>query len=122
MNFNPGGKRGGKAEKARNTKYTLKRLWDYLYYYKWLLITALCLTVITNVLALVGPMLSGYAIDAITLEGEVEFGKVYFYEKLSEDCIKDKIERLEEMILETEDRELQESYYDEIEELIKLLN
>lgn len=79
MNFNPGGKRGGKAEKARNTKYTLKRLWDYLYYYKWLLITALFLTVITNVLALVGPMLSGYAIDAITLEGEVEFGKVYFY-------------------------------------------
>ena len=52
----------------------------------------------------------------------MKFGKVYFYEKLSEYCIKDKIERLEELILETEDRELQESYYDEIEELIKLLN
>ena len=51
----------------------------------------------------------------------MKFGKVYFNEKLSEECIKDKIERLEEMILETEDRELQESYYEELEELIKLL-
>ena len=51
----------------------------------------------------------------------MKFGKVYFNEKLSEEGIKEKIERLEEMILEIEDRELQESYYEEIEDLIKLL-
>ena len=80
MNFNPNNKRGKKAEKAHNTKYTLKRLWDYLYYYKWLIIIALILTIVTNLLALVGPMLSGYAIDAIEFgKGKVDFSNVYFY-------------------------------------------
>lgn len=81
MNSNPTARsRGTKAEKAKNTKYTIKRLWDYLYYYKWLIILALVLTVCTNILSLVGPMLSGYAIDAIEFgEGLVNFKNVYFY-------------------------------------------
>lgn len=58
----------------------LKRLWHYMYGYKWLLILALTLTLISNLLALVGPMLSGFAIDAIEPgEGLVNFDKVMYY-------------------------------------------
>ncbi len=44
--------------------YVLRRLWKYLYRYKWLLLAAFVLTVLSNLLALWGPLLSGYAIDA----------------------------------------------------------
>ncbi len=58
----------------------LKRLWQYMYGYKWLLILALSLTLISNLLALVGPMLSGFAIDAIAPgKGLVNFDKVMYY-------------------------------------------
>lgn len=51
-----------------------------MYGYKWLLILALTLTLISNLLALVGPMLSGFAIDAIAPgQGFVNFDKVKYY-------------------------------------------
>ena len=58
----------GKVEDNRLKKpkqYTLSRLGKYLFRYKWLLFLAILLTVGSNLFALIGPMLSGYAIDAI---------------------------------------------------------
>ena len=56
------------------------RLWKYVYQYKWMLFIALLLTITSNLLALVGPMLSGYAIDAIQPgRGSVIFQKVFLY-------------------------------------------
>ena len=46
-------------------RYILLRLWKYLYQHKWMIFTALFLTISSNLLALIGPMLSGLAIDAI---------------------------------------------------------
>lgn len=58
---------------------SLKRLWDYLYRYKWLLFLAAVLSMAANLLALIGPMLCGYAIDAIQPgPGNVQFQKVFF--------------------------------------------
>lgn len=68
----------GKKRKGRH-KYVIVRLWKYLYEYKWLLLLALILTVASNLSGLVGPMLSGYAIDAIHGPGDVDFHQVFFY-------------------------------------------
>ena len=46
-------------------KYVILRLWKYLSRYRLLLILSLGLTVLSNVLALMGPRLSGLAVDAI---------------------------------------------------------
>ena len=60
--------------------YILPRLWKYLARYKWLLLLAVLLTVFSNLFALVGPLLSGYAIDAIGPgKGAVCFERVFFY-------------------------------------------
>ena len=60
----------------------LKRLWGYLGRYRWALAAALVLGVGGNLLALLGPKLSGYAIDAIRPgAGKVEFDTVFFYAK-----------------------------------------
>ncbi len=40
---------------------------------------ALFLTIVSNLLGLIGPMLSGYAIDAIHGPNDVDFPKVFFY-------------------------------------------
>ena len=67
-------------EKPKDTKYVLKRLGAYLFRYKWLLLLALVLTIASNSLALVGPMLSGYAVDLIELgEGKVGLAGVWKY-------------------------------------------
>lgn len=68
-----------RKEKPRDRRYVLIRLWSYLYQYKWLLFLALFLTLVSNLLGLVGPMLSGYAIDAIHGPGDVDFPRVFFY-------------------------------------------
>ncbi len=68
-----------KAERARDPKYVLLRLWRYLYRYKWLMALALVLTIASNLFGLVGPMLSGYAIDAIHGAGDVDYPLVFFY-------------------------------------------
>ncbi|MDE5700580.1 MAG: ABC transporter ATP-binding protein/permease [Lachnospiraceae bacterium] len=69
-----------KYEKPRNRKGTILRLGSYMIQYKYLVLLALGLTVGSNLLALVGPMLSGYAIDAIEPGvGEVDFARVFYY-------------------------------------------
>lgn len=66
--------------KPRDTKKVLLRLWKYLYSYKWMLFGGIFLAVTSNLLALVGPALSGSAIDAINLgKGRVDFDTVFFY-------------------------------------------
>lgn len=67
-------------DKPKNRKQALLRLWQYLYQFKWLLVLCLVLTILSNFFALVGPLLSGYAIDAIQPgPGKVIFQKVFFY-------------------------------------------
>ena len=74
------GPRGMSTEKPRDRKKVLLRLWKYLYAHNWLLLLALVLTVTSNVLALIGPTLSGWAIDSIGTEpGAVTFERVFFY-------------------------------------------
>lgn len=66
--------------KPNNRKQTLIRLGQYLYPLKWLFLLAAALMMVANLFALVGPTLSGYAIDAIQLgPGKVIFEKVFFY-------------------------------------------
>lgn len=73
-------KREGKFEKPKNRKGTILRLLVYMLQYKYLLLLALLLTIGSNLLSLVGPMLSGYAIDAIEPgAGKVIFDKVFYY-------------------------------------------
>ena len=76
-----GGPRHGRgvAEKPKDAGYVMRRLWKYLYKYKWLILIALVLTISSNLLGLVGPMLSGMAIDAIHGKGDVDFQTVFFY-------------------------------------------
>ena len=77
--------RGGKArvfQKPKNKKYVLKRLWDYLFAYKWLLLLAFLLTLLTNAFALIGPKLLGYIInelDPLKNNGSIDFNVVYKY-------------------------------------------
>lgn len=63
-----------------NRRWVLIRLWGYLYRYKWMLVLVITLMLISNLLSLVGPLLSGYAIDAIQPgPGAVVFQRVFFY-------------------------------------------
>lgn len=73
-------KRDGKFEKPKNRKGTILRLLVYMMQYKYLLLLAVVLTMGCNLFSLVGPMLSGYAIDAIEPgTGKVVFNRVFYY-------------------------------------------
>lgn len=66
--------------KPQDRKGTLLRLGGYLMQYKWWLLLALFCTIGSNLFSLVGPMLSGYAIDAIEPGfGRVDFERVFYY-------------------------------------------
>lgn len=68
------------VSKPKDTKSTIRGLWQYLCKYQKLLLVAVLLTIAGNLLALVGPMLSGTAIDAIGKKaGEADFKKVFYY-------------------------------------------
>ena len=67
-------------EKPKDRKKVLRRLWGYLCQHKWMLISALTLSFASNLLALIGPALSGKAIDAIGVTpGQVDFATVLYY-------------------------------------------
>jgi ATP-binding cassette, subfamily B, multidrug efflux pump len=72
-----GRERNDGSNRAKNTKYVLRRLWDYLYFYKAKLALAIFLTIIANVLSLVGPYLTGRTVSA--MENGVDFERVFFY-------------------------------------------
>lgn len=66
--------------KTAGKKGTILRLGGYLMRYKWYLVGAVALTVGSNLFSLIGPLLSGYAVDAIELgPGKVIFEKVFYY-------------------------------------------
>jgi ATP-binding cassette, subfamily B, multidrug efflux pump len=69
-----------KIDKPKDIGYVIRRLWNYVYHSKWMLISAVILSIASNVFALLGPMLSGYAIDAIEPgKGLVVFQTVFYY-------------------------------------------
>jgi len=66
FHFRPGGGPMGvlrEAEKARNTRGTLARLWGYLRRQHWALISTVLIVVVTSIADLLGPFLMGRAID-----------------------------------------------------------
>ncbi len=71
----------GRYEKTTvKTTLILRRLWKYFYASKWLLLLVLFMNLLSNLLALAGPKLSGYAIDAIAPgTGRVDFSSVFRY-------------------------------------------
>lgn len=67
-------------EKPKNRRGTILRLGKYMLRYFWLLMLALALTIGSNLFSLIGPTLSGYAIDAIEPgKGQVDFNQVFYY-------------------------------------------
>lgn len=69
-----------KKDKEQSTKYILKRMSKYLYKYKFTIIISVILTIVSNIFALVGPMLSGYAIEVIENgNGGIDFSKIFYY-------------------------------------------
>lgn len=82
MKDNKVGRKLNYENKPVNTKSVLVRLSGYLKDVKWKIVLAIILTISSNVLALIGPALSGYAIDAIEPgKGAVLFDKVFYYAK-----------------------------------------
>ena len=66
--------------KAKNAKYTLKRLWNYLYQFRVLLIISFILTVLSNVLALLGPSITGKIMNEIAAgKSNINFKNIYYY-------------------------------------------
>lgn len=64
----------------RSRKNTIIRLGIYMMKFRFLLILALILTIASNMFALIGPKLSGYAIDSMQFgKGKVKFGEVFYY-------------------------------------------
>ena len=64
---------------ATNKKEAFVRLLRYYFLYKWRVIAAFLLMVGSNLFALLGPWLSGAAIDAIDLDAGVDFAAVGTY-------------------------------------------
>lgn len=64
---------------SRDTRYILRKLGHYLRQYWVRLALAVGLTLLSNALALIGPSLSGYAIDAIAGVGQVDLSRVFYY-------------------------------------------
>lgn len=63
----------------KSKKHILLRLLSYLMQHKLLMILAIFLTISGNLLALVGPSLSGKAVDAIIPGGNTDFPQVFKY-------------------------------------------
>ncbi len=65
----------------------LRRMWRYLGRYRFLLLLAMVLVVLTNLVALVGPKLSGLAIDAIGIgAGQANFRLLFTYTGMMAAC------------------------------------
>ena len=66
--------------RKKNKKYLLFRLWSYLAKYPVLILSGFLLMLTSNLFSLMGPKLSGKAIDAIgNKPGAVDFERVFFY-------------------------------------------
>ncbi len=78
----PSGGKGKTVEHAKDPRAAFRFLWKYLKEYKLLLFLALIITLAANSFALIGPELSGKAINAIVGEGKVDFSTVFRYATL----------------------------------------
>ena len=80
-----GGTAGGSKSFERpkqSAGVILRRLWHYLAGCRRLLALAILISIASNLLALVGPKLSGYAVDALRPgQGQVDFDAVLYYAK-----------------------------------------
>ena len=67
-------------QKPKDRRKVLRRLWSYLCQHRWMMLAAFVLSVSSNLLALIGPLLSGRAIDAIgQVRGGTDFHSVFLY-------------------------------------------
>lgn len=66
-------------EHKRDNKTILIRLWKYLSQHKRKLLFAITLSIASNLFSLLGPMLSGRAIDALIGPGQVDFYSIFLY-------------------------------------------
>ena len=76
----PGGRNPGAPHEkldAQRTKSVMLRLSKYILQHWFLFLIAICLTLLSNQLALLGPGYSGDALDAIAAEGGVQFDVVW---------------------------------------------
>ena len=76
----PGGRNPGAPNEkldAQRTKSVMLRLSKYILQHWFLFLIAICLTLLSNQLALLGPGYSGDALDAIAAEGGVQFDVVW---------------------------------------------
>ena len=73
-------KKDSSEGRKKNRRQVILRLLGYMMRHRWMALGAIALTVTGNLLALLGPMLSGYAIDAIgTGPGEADFQRIFSY-------------------------------------------
>ncbi len=73
-------KKKAKDGKKRYSTGTVLRLGRYIFQYKWLLLPAVICTLGSNLFALIGPRLTGFAIGAIEPgKGAVDFDTVFYY-------------------------------------------
>jgi len=76
------GRHGGKREKPKDAKGTFLRLCKYVFEYKYLILLLTALSLLGNILSLLGPSLAGNAINAADAGvGQVDFPKVLYYAK-----------------------------------------
>lgn len=69
----------GEKQTPADRRKALRRLLKYLAGHKGYLFGAILLALLSNGLALIGPMLSGFAIDALGHSGGVDFERVFLY-------------------------------------------
>ena len=70
------------TKKPKDTRGTLRRILSYLASYRWIIAVILLLSVVSNVLSLLGPSFAGSAInEASAGMGKVNFDRVYYYAK-----------------------------------------
>lgn len=75
------------GSRKRKKSYVLRRLWKYLAKHRLIIVLCILLVLLSNALALIGPSLSGKAIDAIgTEKGGVDFPAVFRYIGLMAIC------------------------------------
>ena len=78
--------RGAFERPVQPAGQVLKRLWTYMRPHLWSLLLAAALSILGNVVGLVGPRLSGRAIDAILAKSGVDFPNVFRYALLMVGC------------------------------------
>ena len=86
VSFRRGPQRGAFERPSQPAGAVLKRIWKYLRPRRGLLLLAAALSIAGNLIALVGPRLSGRAIDALSGAGGVDFPNVFRYALLMIGC------------------------------------